>query len=83
MKSITSILAMLALSVAFATAADEKDAAAAGEKPKRDPAEVFKRLDSNGEVIAGNEKELTNYNIFPGGMMTMIIVEPPEVTDIQ
>jgi manganese oxidase len=30
-----------------------------------------------------NEKELTNYNIFPGGMMTMVIVEPPEVTDIQ
>ncbi|MBI5443569.1 MAG: multicopper oxidase domain-containing protein [Deltaproteobacteria bacterium] len=23
------------------------------------------------------EKELTNYNIFPGGMMTMLILEPP------
>ncbi len=23
------------------------------------------------------EKELTNYDIFPGGMMTMLIVEPP------
>jgi manganese oxidase len=24
-----------------------------------------------------NEKEITNYDIFPGGMMTMLIVEPP------
>lgn len=24
-----------------------------------------------------NEKELTNFDIFPGGMMTMLIVEPP------
>jgi hypothetical protein len=23
------------------------------------------------------EKELTNYDIFPGGMMTMMIIEPP------
>jgi hypothetical protein len=24
-----------------------------------------------------NERELTNYNIFPGGMLTMLIVQPP------
>jgi len=24
-----------------------------------------------------NEKEITNYDIFPGGMMTMLVVEPP------
>ncbi len=23
------------------------------------------------------EKELTNYDIFPGGMLTMMVVEPP------
>lgn len=26
-----------------------------------------------------NEKEMTNYDIFPGGMMTMLIIEPPGV----
>lgn len=26
-----------------------------------------------------NEKEMTNYGIFPGGMMTMLIIEPPGV----
>jgi len=26
-----------------------------------------------------NERELTNYNIFPGGMLTMLIIEPPGV----
>ncbi|MGA1870208.1 MAG: multicopper oxidase domain-containing protein [bacterium] len=25
------------------------------------------------------EKEMTNYNIYPGGMMTMLIIEPPDV----
>jgi hypothetical protein len=25
------------------------------------------------------EKELTNHDIFPGGLMTMFIVEPPGV----
>jgi hypothetical protein len=24
-----------------------------------------------------NEKEITNYDIFPGGLMTMLVVEPP------
>ena len=24
-----------------------------------------------------NEKELTNFDIFPGGMMTFVIIEPP------
>jgi len=23
------------------------------------------------------EKELTNYNIYPGGMMTFMVIEPP------
>lgn len=27
-----------------------------------------------------NEKEMVNYDIFPGGLMTMLIVEPPTVT---
>lgn len=59
MKSITSIFAALALGTTLATAADEKPAApAAGDakpaagaeaKPKRDPAEVFKKLDANGD----------------------------------
>jgi len=61
MKSITSILAALALGTTLATAADEKPAApaagdakpaapaAADAKPKRDPAEVFKKLDANGD----------------------------------
>ncbi|MEW5729401.1 MAG: multicopper oxidase family protein [Pseudomonadota bacterium] len=26
-----------------------------------------------------NEKEMTNFDIFPGGMMTMVIIEPPGV----
>lgn len=26
-----------------------------------------------------NEKEITNFDVFPGGMMTMIIIEPPGV----
>ncbi len=30
-----------------------------------------------------SEKELTNDDIFPGGMLTFLIVEPPSVTDIQ
>ena len=30
-----------------------------------------------------NEKELTNWDIFPGGMLTFLIIEPPSVTDIQ
>jgi hypothetical protein len=25
------------------------------------------------------EKELTNFDVFPGGMMTMLIIEPPGV----
>lgn len=30
-----------------------------------------------------SEKELTNDDIFPGGMLTFLIIEPPSVTDIQ
>jgi hypothetical protein len=58
MKSITSILAVLAVGSTLALA-DDKPAApapapaapAAGDaaKPKRDPAEVFKKLDANGD----------------------------------
>jgi hypothetical protein len=55
MKSITSILAMLAIGTTLAMA-DEKPAAggdakpaAGAEKPKRDPAEMFKKLDANGD----------------------------------
>jgi hypothetical protein len=65
MKSITTILAALALGTTLALAADEKPAAPAkaegaaptaakpdaakGDKPKKDPAEVFKKLDANGD----------------------------------
>lgn len=58
MKTITSILTVLAMGTVFATAADEKKpagakpeaaAAAAPAKPKRDPAEVFKKMDSNSD----------------------------------
>lgn len=59
MKKLTSILAILAAGTIFATAADEKPAAGAkpeaaagakpGDKPKRDPAEMFKKLDTNGD----------------------------------
>ncbi len=45
MKSITSILAVLAIGTSFATAAD----AAADAKPKRDPAVAFKKLDANND----------------------------------
>jgi hypothetical protein len=30
-----------------------------------------------------NEKELTNWDVFPGGMLTFLIIEPPSVTDIE
>jgi Ca2+-binding EF-hand superfamily protein len=46
MKSITSILAILALGSSFAVAAD---AAAGADKPKRDPAVAFKKLDTNND----------------------------------
>ena len=63
MKTITTILATLALGATLAIAADEKPAAPAkdgdakpaakgdakADKPKADPAEVFKKLDTNGD----------------------------------
>lgn len=65
MKSITSILATLAVGTTLSIAADEKPAgakpeagkpsaeagkpAAGAEKPKKDPAEAFKKLDTNGD----------------------------------
>ncbi|MDB6154453.1 MAG: EF-hand protein [Chthoniobacteraceae bacterium] len=56
MKTLSSILAVLALSTTLSFAADEtkpadKPAAAepAAEKPKRDPAEAFKKLDADND----------------------------------
>jgi hypothetical protein len=62
MKSITSLLAVLALGSTLSIADDKPAAPAAGDakpaapattepaaKPKRDPAEVFKKLDTNGD----------------------------------
>jgi hypothetical protein len=56
MKTIPTILAALALGATLAMA-DDKPATPAtpaappakGEKPKRDPAEAFKKLDTNGD----------------------------------
>jgi Ca2+-binding EF-hand superfamily protein len=48
MKSLTTVLATLALSTAFAVAADEKPAAKP-DKPKRSPEEAFKKLDANSD----------------------------------
>ena len=65
MKTITTVLAALALGATLSIAEDKpaapaKDGAAPakegakpdapkGEKPKRDPADVFKKLDTNGD----------------------------------
>ena len=51
MKTFTTILATLALSSAFALAADEKPAggAKAGDDKKRNPEETFKKLDTNND----------------------------------
>jgi len=63
MKSITSILAVLSLSATLALADDKPatptpaatpDAAAA--KPKLDPAEQFKKLDTNGDGKISKEE---------------------------
>lgn len=42
MKSITALLAILAVGTSFAVAADEA-------KPKKDPAAAFKKLDTNND----------------------------------
>jgi hypothetical protein len=57
MKSITTILAVLAIGSTLALADDKPAAPAAPSapdtttpaKPKKDPAEVFKKLDTNGD----------------------------------
>ncbi len=55
MKSITSILAVLALGTSLAVAAEkpaakpEGAAAANADKPKRDPAVAFKKLDTDND----------------------------------
>jgi Ca2+-binding EF-hand superfamily protein len=46
MKKIITILSALAVSVSFATAADEANK---GDKPKRDPEAAFKKWDSNND----------------------------------
>lgn len=46
MKTLASLLAVLALSATFATAADEKPA---GERKKADPEAAFKKFDGNGD----------------------------------
>jgi hypothetical protein len=63
MKSITTILSVLALGATVALAADEKPAAPAAPaaktgKPKPDPATIFKKLDTNndGKVSADEFK---------------------------
>jgi hypothetical protein len=30
-----------------------------------------------------NERELTNYNIYPGGMLTMLVVQPPSAVIVE
>ena len=52
MKSLTHFLTVLALSTAFATAADEAAAPAAGKKKNADPEMAYKKIDadSNGSV---------------------------------
>ena len=49
MKLFTTVLAALALTTGFALAADEKPAAGKADKPKRNPEEVFKKLDANSD----------------------------------
>ena len=48
MKSFITTFAALAVATSFSLAADEKKPAA-GEKPKADPAAVFKKKDTNGD----------------------------------
>jgi Ca2+-binding EF-hand superfamily protein len=50
MKSLITTLAALAVATSFTLGAEEaKKPAAGAEKPKHDPAEVFKKLDTNAD----------------------------------
>ncbi len=55
MKKLTTILAALALGTSFSFAADEKPAAG-GDKPKRDPEAMFKKLDTNSDGTVSKEE---------------------------
>ncbi|MGB8169491.1 MAG: EF-hand domain-containing protein [Chthoniobacteraceae bacterium] len=70
MKSLTTILTILAMGTLFVTAAEEKPAAGAakpeaaagakpaaeGAKPKPDPEKMFKKLDTNGDGKVSSEE---------------------------
>src|SRR4051812_34251117 len=56
MKRLTTILAALALGTVFSIAADEKPAAPAGEKPRRNPEEIFKKLDKDNDGKISKEE---------------------------
>ena len=60
MKTLTSLFALAFLST-LAVAADEKPAA--GEKPKRDPAEAFKKFDTNSD----GSLDLEEFKASPAG----------------
>jgi Ca2+-binding EF-hand superfamily protein len=62
MKKLITSLATLAVAATFAAAEDTKPAApAAGDaKPKRDPAEAFKKLDTNSDNAISLEEFKTN-----------------------
>ena len=49
MKLVITTFAALALASTLAIAEDAQPAAAKGDKPKRDPAEVFKKIDGNSD----------------------------------
>jgi Ca2+-binding EF-hand superfamily protein len=55
MKRLTTILAALALGTSFSFAADEKPAAG-GDKPKRDPEAMFKKLDKDNDGKISKEE---------------------------
>ncbi len=53
MKSLVTVLAGLALCTSVSVAADEK---AAGDKPRRDPEAMFKKLDTNDDKSVSLEE---------------------------
>lgn len=61
MKSITSILAILALA-ATVNAADEKKPAADGAKKKGNPEEMFKKLDKDANGSISKEEFMASPN---------------------
>jgi Ca2+-binding EF-hand superfamily protein len=65
MKLVTTTLAALAIAGTFAFAEDAKPAAPAdkGDKPKHEPAEAFKKIDSNND----NSISLEEFKASPMG----------------